>query len=44
VIVCVLIPRFSLRGALGEAGLPVGEPIALAPEVGREQNIGERFV
>ncbi|MEX2196468.1 MAG: DNA polymerase Y family protein [Thermoleophilaceae bacterium] len=40
-IVCVLILRFSLRGALGGAGLPVGEPAALAPEAGREQSIGE---
>ena len=52
-IVCVLIPRFSLLAALGgkgvdrpQAGDPdrralLSEPAALAPEAGREQLVGE---
>ena len=41
VIVCVLLDRFELAVAAGgRAGL-LGEPAALAPEPGRELNIGE---
>jgi protein ImuB len=43
VIVCVLLPRFSLAVAAGGGGreaLAAG-PVALAPEPGREQFIGE---
>jgi protein ImuB len=40
-IVCVLLPRFELAVAAGgRAGLAAG-PVALAPEPGREQRIGE---
>src|SRR5215210_7008615 len=40
----VLIPRFSLIAALGGSGDRSGmltEPVALAPEAGREQAVGE---
>jgi nucleotidyltransferase/DNA polymerase involved in DNA repair len=41
VIVCILIPRFELAVAAGgRHGLATG-PVALAPEPGREQLIGE---
>lgn len=41
-IVCVLVPRFALVAALGERREQVvGEPVALAPEAGREQKVGE---
>jgi len=40
-VVCVLIPRFSLLAALGDRRALVAEPVALAPEVGREQVVGE---
>jgi protein ImuB len=52
-VVCVLIPRFPLVAALGgkgvdrrQAGDPdrrvlLSEPVALAPEAGREQRVGE---
>jgi protein ImuB len=40
-IVCVLIPRFPLLAALGERRALVAEPVALAPESGREQFVGE---
>lgn len=40
-IVCILLPRFALTTAAGgRAGLATG-PVALAPEPGREQFIGE---
>src|SRR5919106_362269 len=40
-IVCVLLERFELTVAAGgRAGL-LGEPAALAPEPGRELNVGE---
>ena len=40
-IVCVLLPRFALTAAVGgRAALATG-PVALAPEPGREQLIGE---
>ena len=41
VIVCILLPRFALTTAAGgRAALATG-PVALAPEPGREQFIGE---
>ncbi len=40
-IVCVLIPRFLLLAALGDRAALLAEPVALAPEAGREQVIGE---
>jgi protein ImuB len=48
-VVCVLIPRFALLAALGddqdalhpERRALLGEPVALAPEAGREQIVGE---
>jgi protein ImuB len=40
-VVCVLIPRFALLGALGDRRALVAEPVALAPELGREQRVGE---
>jgi nucleotidyltransferase/DNA polymerase involved in DNA repair len=41
VIVCVLIPRFALLAALGDRRALLSEPVALAPEAGREQMVGE---
>ncbi len=40
-IVCVLIPRFELAVAAGSREVLAGGPVALAPEAGREQLIGE---
>jgi protein ImuB len=40
-IVCVLIPRFELAVAAGGREALAGGPVALAPEPGREQLIGE---
>lgn len=40
-IVCVLIPRFALLGALGGGRRPLEEKLALAPEPGGVQRIGE---
>lgn len=40
-IVCVLIPRFELTVAAGGREALASGPIALAPEAGREQLIGE---
>jgi protein ImuB len=40
-IICVLIPRFALLAALGDRRALLAEPVALAPEAGREQMIGE---
>ena len=41
VIVCVLIPRFSLAVAAGGREVLAAGPVALAPEPGRDQLIGE---
>lgn len=41
VIVCVLIPRFALLAALGDRRALLAEPVALAPEAGGEQYVGE---
>jgi protein ImuB len=41
VIVCVLLPRFELAIAAGRREALLGEPVALAPEAGSEQLIGE---
>src|SRR5690349_4113873 len=41
VIVCVLIPRFSLLAALGDRRALLAEPCALAPEAGGVQVVGE---
>jgi protein ImuB len=40
-VVCVLIPRFALLGALGDRRALLGEPVALAPESGGEQRVGD---
>ena len=41
VIVCVLIPRFALAVAAGGREVLAAGPVALAPEPGRDQLIGE---
>jgi protein ImuB len=41
VIGCVLIPRFALLVALGDRREMIGRPVALAPEPGGPQVIGE---
>lgn len=40
-VICALIPRFELVAALGERRALLGEAVALAPEAGREQMVGE---
>jgi nucleotidyltransferase/DNA polymerase involved in DNA repair len=40
-VVCVLYPRFELLAAVGDRRAMLSEPVALAPEAGREQLIGE---
>jgi protein ImuB len=40
-VVCVLYPRFELLAALGDRRALLSEPLALAPEAGREQVVGE---
>ncbi|HEY4561325.1 MAG TPA: hypothetical protein VIJ36_00005, partial [Thermoanaerobaculia bacterium] len=41
-VVCVLSPRFELVAALGgERRTLISEPVALAPEAGAEQTVGE---
>jgi nucleotidyltransferase/DNA polymerase involved in DNA repair len=40
-IVCVLVPRFALRVAIGGGGRLPPEPVALAPEPGGRPEIGE---
>jgi len=40
-IVCVLFPRFPLVAALGDRRELIAEPVALAPEAGRRQVVGE---
>src|SRR3954466_11999263 len=40
-VVCVLLPRFELVVAAGGREALLGEPVALAPELGKEQFIGE---
>jgi protein ImuB len=40
-VVCVLYPRFELLAALGERRALLSDPVALAPEAGREQVVGE---
>jgi protein ImuB len=40
-IACALIPRLSLRSALAERGELLGKPVALEPEPGGPQVIGE---
>jgi nucleotidyltransferase/DNA polymerase involved in DNA repair len=41
VVVGVLYPRFELLAALGDRRALLAEPVALAPEAGREQMVGE---
>jgi protein ImuB len=41
VIVCVLIPRFALTTAVGDRGELLRTPVALAPEPGGAQQVGE---
>jgi protein ImuB len=40
-VTCVLYPRFELLAALGDRRALLSEPVALAPEAGREQVVGE---
>ena len=40
-IVCVLIPRFSLTTAAGDRGELLQKPVVLAPEPGGAQQVGE---
>jgi protein ImuB len=40
-VVCVLYPRFELLAALGDRRALLSDPVALAPEAGREQVVGE---
>src|SRR3954462_10048030 len=40
-IVCALYPRFGLLAALGDRRALLSEPVAVAPEAGREQVVGE---
>ena len=40
-IVCVLIPRFALTTAAGDREELLGRPVALAPEPGAAQQVGE---
>ncbi len=40
-VVCILIPRFSLLAALGDRRALLAEPCALAPEAGGVQMVGE---
>src|SRR5437763_14398805 len=40
-VVCVLFSRFALVAALGERRELMGEAVALAPEAGRRQVVGE---
>ncbi len=40
-IVCALYPRFELLAGLGDRRALLAEPVALAPEAGREQMVGE---
>src|SRR4051812_36897744 len=40
-VVCVLFSRFALVAALGDRRELMGEPVALAPEAGRRQGVGE---
>jgi protein ImuB len=40
-IVCVLIPRFALATAIGDRGELLQSPVALAPEPGGSQQVGE---
>ena len=40
-VICVLIPRFALLAALGDRRALLSEPVALAPEAGRDQAVGE---
>jgi protein ImuB len=40
-IVCVLVPRFALRVAVGGDGRLPAEPVALAPEPGGRPELGE---
>jgi protein ImuB len=40
-VVAVLIPRFALLAALGDRRALLSEPVALAPEPGRTQVVGE---
>jgi protein ImuB len=40
-VVCVLLPRFELTVAVGDRGWLLREPVALAPEPGGAQQVGE---
>jgi protein ImuB len=40
-VICVLLPRFALIAALGDRRELLSGPVALAPEAGRQQVVGE---
>jgi protein ImuB len=40
-VICVLYSRFELLASLGDRRALLAEPVALAPEAGREQVVGE---
>jgi nucleotidyltransferase/DNA polymerase involved in DNA repair len=40
-VICTLYPRFELLAALGDRRALLSDPLALAPEAGREQVVGE---
>ncbi len=40
-VVCVYLPRFELMVAAGGAGALVGHALAIAPQIGAEQRVGE---
>src|SRR4051794_41648017 len=40
-VVCILLPRFPLIAALDERRQLLSGPVALAPEAGRQQVVGE---
>jgi nucleotidyltransferase/DNA polymerase involved in DNA repair len=40
-VICALLPRFELRTALGDRRTLLGRPLALAPEPGSVQAVGE---
>src|ERR671917_1585910 len=40
-VVCALYPRFELLAGFGDRRARLSEPVALAPEAGREQVVGE---
>lgn len=41
IVICVLLPRFALTTAVGDRAELLGKPVALAPEPGGAQQVGE---